>query len=91
MAASCQNVKTNHLNKADENKVKTFFSVVIGGRSSGVGVRVNFTPQSGAAVIDCFLGCDFVQMSHRSEKSYGNLYLQSALIACLLVSMNIEH
>lgn len=31
MAASCQNVKTNHLNKADENKVKTFFSVVMGG------------------------------------------------------------
>lgn len=48
MAASCQNVKTNHLNEADENKVKTFFSVVKGGGgwggSSGLGVRVNFTP-----------------------------------------------
>lgn len=31
MAASCQNVKTNHLNEADENEVKTFFSVVMGG------------------------------------------------------------
>lgn len=37
MAASCQNVKTNHLNEADENKVKTFFSVVMGG-GSGLGV-----------------------------------------------------
>lgn len=78
MAASCQNVKTNHLNEADENKVKTFFSVVMGGAGggSGLGVRVNFTPQPGAAAIACFLGCDFVQMSRRSEKSNGNLYLQ---------------
>lgn len=38
MAASCQNVKTNHLNKADENKVKTFSSAVMEGGGGWMGL-----------------------------------------------------
>lgn len=45
------------------------------GGNNGLGLRVNLTPQPGAAVDARRLACNSVQMSNRSEKSHLNFVL----------------